>query len=166
MRRGLLILGLGAVGAALVYGCIYLLETATPRALMRSEQPELAWLKQEFHLSDVEFKRVSELHASYLPQCRERCRRFDEFSDKLTHVLATATEMTPELEKLLHERADLRATCEADMLRHFLAVSRTMPPEQGKRYLAWVCESTCLQEGTMDHAPSRSSPTGGPAHHP
>jgi hypothetical protein len=36
------------------------------------------------------------------------------------------------------------------MLRHFYEVSRTMPPEQGRRYLAWVQERTFMcSEGMM-----------------
>ena len=37
------------------------------------------------------------------------------------------------------------------MLKHFFEVSRTMPPEQGRRYLTWVQEQTCLREQTMNH---------------
>ena len=59
MRRGILILVLGVIGAAIAYGCFYLMGTATPRALMRSAQPELAWLKHEFSLSDAEFTQWS-----------------------------------------------------------------------------------------------------------
>jgi hypothetical protein len=39
---------------------------------------------------------------------------------------------------LLAERSKMRADCEAEMLQHFLGISRTMPPEQGRQYLAWV----------------------------
>ena len=83
----------------------------------------------------------------------ERCRRIDELNDKLSNTLATATQVTPEVEKLLGERAQMRASCQTDMLKHFFEVSRTMPPEQGKRYLAWVRENTCLREQAMDHGP-------------
>ncbi len=30
------------------------------------------------------------------------------------------------------------------MMQHFYEVSRAMPPEQGKRYLAWVQSETLL----------------------
>jgi len=154
MKRGLLILALGAVGAVLAFGCVYLMGTATPRAMMQSDQPELAWLKHEFDLGDVEFKRISELHAGYLPQCLERCRRIDELNDQLSSAVASATRVTPELEKLLGERAQMRAICQAEMLRHFFEVSHTMPPEQGKRYLAWARDNTCLHERAMNHGPA------------
>ena len=166
MRRGILILALGVLGAAVAYCCFYLMGTATPRALLRSTQPELAWLKHEFNLNDTEFTRISQLHAGYLPQCKERCRRIGEFNTQLSNALATATQVTPELEKMLNERARIRATCQAEMLKHFFEVSRTMPPEQGKRYLAWVRENTCLREQVMDHGLDNHGEKATPAHRP
>ena len=140
--------------------------TAKPRAMMQSPQPELAWLKHEFNLGDAEFKRISELHAGYLPQCMERCRHIDELNDKLSNTLASATQVTPEIEKLLNDRAQMRATCQAEMLKHFFEVSRTMPPEQGKRYLAWARDNTCLREQAMDHGADSHAATTAPAQHP
>ena len=166
MKRGLLILALGVVGAVVAFCCAYLMGTATPRALMQSAQPELAWLKHEFNLGDAEFKRISELHASYLPQCKERCRRIDELNDKLSNVLATAKQVTPEIETLLKERAQMRAICQSEMLTHFFEVSRTMPPEQGKRYLIWARDNTCLREQAMDHGADNHAATTSPAHQP
>jgi hypothetical protein len=166
MKRGLLILALGLVGAVVAYCCVYLMGTAKPRAMMQSPQPELAWLKHEFNLGDAEFKRISELHAGYLPQCKERCLRIDELNNKLTEVLTSATQVTPEIEKLLNERAQMRATCQAEMLKHFFEVSRTMPPEQGKRYLAWARDNTCLREQAMDHGADNHAATTAPAQHP
>jgi hypothetical protein len=166
MRRGILILVLGVVGAVFAYGCFYLMSTVTPHAMMRSAQPELEWLRHEFNLSDPEFQRIAELHAGYLPQCLERCRRIDDFNGKLSNTLAAATQVTPEVETLLNERAQMRATCQAEMLKHFFEVSRTMPPDQGKRYLAWVRENTCLHEQAMDHGPATHAEKATPAHQP
>ena len=166
MKRGLLILTLGLVGAVVAFCCVYRMGTATPRALRQSAQPELAWLKHEFNLGDAEFKRISVLHAGYLPQCQERCRRVDELNDKLTNALATATHVTPDIETLLKERAQMRATCQSEMLKHFFEVIRTMPPEQGQRYLAWVRDNTCLRKQAMDHGTDDHAATIRHAHQP
>ncbi len=166
MKRGLVILALGLVGAIVAFCCVYLMGTATSRALMQSAQPELAWLQHEFNLGDAEFKRISDLHAGYLPRCMERCRRIDELNDKLSDTLASATQVTPEIEKLLSERAQMRATCQSEMLKHFFEVSRTMPPEPGKRYLAWARDNTCLREQAMDHGTDNHAATTSPAHQP
>ena len=151
MRRGLLIFVLGLIGAVTAYSCVYFFGTTAPRALLHTSQPELAWLQHEFNLSEAEFSRISQLHAGYLPQCKERCRQIDQVNGMLSNALATATQVTPEIEKLLAQRAQMRAACQAEMLKHFFEVSQTMPAAQGTRYLAWVRENTCLREHTMDH---------------
>ena len=149
MKRGVLILVFGLVAAAAAYGCIYCACTSSARSLQRSEKPELAWLKQEFNLSDAEFKRVSELHASYLPQCREMCRQIDTQNAQLQKLLANATNATPEIDAALTEAGRLRSECQRMMLRHFFQVSQTMPPEQGRRYLDWVKEKAFLPNYDM-----------------
>src|SRR6266568_4124994 len=109
MRRGVIILTLGFVGAGVGYYCLYLLGTATPRAWLHSRQPELAWLKNEFKLSDSEFAGILQLHQGYLPRCKERCRRIEELNNRLKKALGATTEMTPEIEKILAVRAQIRA---------------------------------------------------------
>jgi hypothetical protein len=151
MRRGLQIFLLGLAGAALAYLLVYRSGSALPRALMDDPQPELAWLKHEFNLGDAEYSRILQLHDGYLPKCRERCLRIEQLNESLSKAMASAPDITPEIETILGERAGIRATCQAEMLKHFYEVSRTMPPEQGRRYLAWVRENTCLSEQPMNH---------------
>ena len=149
MKRGLLILVLGVIAAAMAYGCIYFACTAPARDMRNSERPELAWLKEEFSLNDAEFTRISELHSAYLPQCREMCQKIDEQNQQLQKFLVGATNVTPEIENTLLQASRLRAECQTMMLRHFVQVSQTMPPEQGKRYLAWVKQKTFLPSYDM-----------------
>ena len=117
--------------------------------MARSDKPELAWLKEEFNLSDAEFKRVSELHAAYLPQCAEMCRQINAQNQRLKELLAATNQVTPEIEAAIMESSKLRGECQRNMLKHFYEVSRTMPPEQGRRYLAWVQEKTFLSDYGM-----------------
>ena len=149
MKKGVLILVLGLLAAAGAYGCIYFVCMSPARSLQQSDKPELAWLKEEFKLSDAEFKRVSELHAAYLPQCRDMCREIDAHNVKLQTLLTGATNMTPEITAALTETARLRSECQSMMLRHFFQVSQTMPPEQGRRYLVWVKEKAFLPNYDM-----------------
>jgi hypothetical protein len=165
MKRGISILFFGLLVAVLGYCSTYFIGTAKPRGLMQSSQPELEWLKAEFGLNEADFKRISELHESYLPQCLERCRKINALNDDLSKALSAAREMTPELEWFLQERAQLRANCQSEMLKHFFEVSRTMPREQGERYLAWVREHTCLREPGMSHDAGDRTRTA-PGHHP
>jgi hypothetical protein len=142
MKRPILILLAGVAVAALAYCGVYRAGTASCCRMEQDKTPVLAWLKQEFHLSDADFKRVSEMHDSYLSGCAERCRRIDQKNEELARLLAATNTITPEIEKALSESALLRADCQKKMLQHFYDVSRTMPPDQGKRYLAWVQQQT------------------------
>jgi Spy/CpxP family protein refolding chaperone len=150
MKRGWIILGLGLLACVAAFSGFYHVSTASHRAMLKESSPELAWLKKEFHLSDEDFARIAQLHAAYLPQCQKRCRIIEEQNEKLQQLLATNTTVTAETENLLSERAKTRAECEATMLKHFLEVSRAMPPEQGRRYLAWVQEQTFLRGQGME----------------
>lgn len=142
MKRGWIILISGLAAAALGYFAFYHLCTAGARNMEHGEMPELAWLKAEFHLGDAEFKRVSALHESYLEGCAERCRLIDEKNEALKAMLARTNAVTPEIQQALAEAAQLRGECQKQMLQHFYEVSQSMPPEQGRRYLAWVHERT------------------------
>ena len=149
MRNGIIILLLGLATAAAAYGCVYFVCMSPVRSLQRSEKPELAWLKDEFNLNDADFKRISELHAAYLPQCLEMCRKIEASNVKLQTLLSGATNMSPQITAGLAESARLRSECQTMMLRHFFQVSQTMPPEQGRRYLSWVKEKAFLPDYGM-----------------
>jgi hypothetical protein len=147
-RSWLIFLG-GLAVAALGYSGLYHLGTARHRGLEHSSRPELAWLKAEFRLGDAEFDRICKLHDEYLPDCREMCRRIDQKNEELGSLLAAGSGVTPALEQALTEVAQLRVECQKRMLRHFHAVSQTMPAEQGRRYLAWMREKTLLPSFDM-----------------
>ena len=149
MKQGVLILLTGLLAAAIGYCCVYRASTIHARSWQQSERPELAWLKEEFNLSEADFNLVSELHTAYLPQCREMCREIDAHHAKLQRLVSGATNMTLEITAAVSEGARLRAECETTMLRHFFQVSQTMPPEQGRRYLAWVKEKAFLPDYGM-----------------
>jgi hypothetical protein len=151
MKRAMLILALGFATAALAYAVVFFDMTSREREAMKSDAPELWWLKQEFHLDDAQFQRVSLLHQGYLPQCGETCRKIAEKKAALKDIFSRTNAVTPEVEKKLQEISQLQAECQAGMLRHFYQVSQAMPPEQGRRYLAWVQEKTILAGvGQMD----------------
>ena len=150
MKKGGFILSLGLMMGTAAFCGFYYLGTASCRHMMREPQPELAWLKEEFKLSDAESARITQLHEAYLPKCRERCRRIEEQNVKLQQLLAQSTNVTTEVQAVLAERARMRADCETEMLQHFLEVSRTMPQEQGRRYLAWVQAQSSLRGPGME----------------
>lgn len=150
MKKGGLILLLGLMLGIAAFSGFYYLGIAHGRNILQGPQPELAWLKKEFNLNETEFARITKLHEAYLPQCAQRCRIIDQQNRKLATLLAANSTVTPEIQKLLTERATTRALCEGEMLKHFQDVSRAMPPEQGRRYLAWVQGQTVLRSQAME----------------
>jgi hypothetical protein len=150
MKKAGLILLVGLLLSTAAFSGFYYFGTASCRAIMSEPQPELAWLKKEFKLSDTEFARITKLHEAYLPQCAQRCMRIAELNGKLEQLLSHASAVNPEIQNVLAERAKMRADCEAEMLNHFLEVSRMMPPEQGRRYLQWVEQQSFLNGQAME----------------
>jgi len=157
MKRPLLILiGALTLGVAIFAGSFF---TARHTTMMCCEKPadDLNWLRLEFHLSDADMARIREMHEGYLPKCAEMCAKIAAKKTELATVLGNSTNFTAEAQTKLNELAALRAQCQAQMLQHFVAVSQTMPPEQGQRYLAEMKQLTLgtnnLMEQTMsDHA--------------
>jgi len=144
VKRSWLIIFGGLLAGFIGYTCIYLHATSVQRSMEQSSRPELAWLKPEYHLSHAQFDEVIRLHDAYHPKCAELCRRIDEQNSKIQKLLALTNTVTPEIKEALAEAAQLRAECETAMLQHFYEVSRVMPSEEGKRYLAWVQSETLL----------------------
>lgn len=158
MRRVWFILSGGVAFAVLAYCCVYYAGTAEHRTLLRQASPELAWLKEEYHLDDRQYDRIVQLHTAYQPKCLEMCRRIDEKNTRLMALLKAANTVTPEIKKTLAEAAEVRTECQAGMLEHFYEVSRAMPPDQGRRYLAWVQRQTLSPSHPMFAQPSQDSP--------
>ena len=154
MRRPWILLASGLLLGLVAYLGFYYAGTARSRQLERSPDPELAWLKAEFHLSNADYARVVHMHEGYLAGCAERCRQIDAVNAHLRELLAATNQVTPEIQATLAHAAQLRAQCQTEMLRHFFDVSRSMPPEQGQRYLAWVQAQTILPDA---HAQMTSS---------
>jgi hypothetical protein len=142
MKRPWIILLTGVALAAAAYFTVYHTTLSCCGVPPEASTSELAWLKHEFYLSDAEFRRISDLHNAYLSGCRERCAKIDAKNAELRAQIAQANAVTPEVERALAEAARLRGECQAAMLRHFVEVSRAMPPEQGRRYLEWICART------------------------
>lgn len=153
MKRAAIILFLGLAGAVGAYCALYFHSTTRHREILESPAPELAWLKDEFHLGDAEFQRITDLHDGYQPHCKEMCHRIDKKNAELKALLETTNVLTAEIEQKLVESAQLRVECQKQMLQHFLEVSRQMPAEQGRRYLSWVQERTFLPRYGMTEQP-------------
>lgn len=156
MRRPLLVLLAALALAASVFTACYFAAVQMRATAPVAPTDELDWLRTEFRLSDAELARVRVVHNGYQPECAAMCLRIGEKNRELDALLAASTNVTSAVEQKLAEVAALRAECQAQMLRHFHQVSQTMPPEQGRRYLA---EMRRLTLGLGDHA---TMPLSGP----
>lgn len=136
MNRSLIIiLGALALGAAAFAGSYFIGHRASA-IYCANPADDLSWLRIEFHLSDADMARMRQLHESYLPQCAKMCALIAAKKAEVQAALANGTNVTADAEKKLTELGELRAQCQAQMLRHFISVSQAMPPEEGRRYLA------------------------------
>lgn len=157
MKRPLLILlGALALGAAIFAGSFFCARHTT---MMCCENPadDLSWLKTEFKLTDTEMARIRELHEGYLPKCGEVCQKIAAAKRELAALTGNSTNLTAEVQAKQNEITALRAQCQAQMLEHFAAVSRAMPPAQGARYLAEMKRLTLGDHGQMEQSMSGDS---------
>ena len=146
MKRAWFIVVVGVIVAFVGYACSYLTCTGAQRSVEKKDGATLAWIQEEYHLTDEQFARVRELHEAYQPKCMEMCRKIDEKNGELQKLLAATNTVTPEIKQTLNEAAQLRVECQQTMLAHFYDVAQVMPPEQGRRYLAWVRQETLMPQ--------------------
>jgi hypothetical protein len=151
MTKPVLILFGGLVLGLAAYVCLYWTQTADARAIANSPHPELAWLKEEFRISDQEFARIRELHDAYLPECAAMCAKIAQANSEFERLVADTNRMTPEINAKLSEIGNLRQQCQSNMLSHFFAVSRAMPPEQSELYMSRMQKLTSLSN-MRDHS--------------
>jgi hypothetical protein len=158
MNRSLVILlGVLLLGAAIFAGSYYTSQRACTMCVSKPAD-KLAWLQDEFHLSDTEMKRIRTLHEGYEPECMAMCDRVAGKKRELEAALGNGTNLTDAAKQKLVELGELRAQCQAQMLQHFMNVSQMMPPEQGRRYLAEMKRLTLGFHEEIEQ--SMSAPTG------
>jgi len=156
MNRSLIVV-LGALALSVaVFAGSYFAGQQAGVAYGANPADDLSWLRTEFRLNDAEMARVRQLHESYLPQCAKMCALIAARKAEIQAALANGTNVTTEAEQKLVELGEFRAQCQAQMLRHFIAVSQAMPPEQGRRYLAEMEQITLgaheeIEQSMSDH---------------
>ena len=161
MNRSLLILlGALALSAAVFAGSYFTSQRLCVMTMSRSVD-DLSWLRDEFHLSDTEMTRVRQLHEGYKPQCAKMCLLIAAKNAEVQAALGNGTNITAGVQKKLTELAMLRAQCQAQMLQHFIDVSQTMPPAEGRRYLAEMKRITL-----GFHEPTEQTMSGDMGHEP
>jgi hypothetical protein len=121
------------------------------------QNPELAWLQQEFQMSDAQLARVRELDARYQAGCADLCRRINATNALVRAEFTREAAVTPAMRQLLANAALLRAECQTHMLEYCQAVSREMPPAQGRRYLQWMGDQMLNLSAMMPTLPGHGN---------
>lgn len=161
MNRSLIVvLGALALSTAVFTGSYFIGQRAGV-SYCANPADDLNWLRTEFHLNDAEMARVRQLHESYLPQCARMCTLIAAKKAEIQAALGNGTNVTADAQRKLTELGEFRAQCQGQMLRHFIAVSQAMPPEQGRRYLA---EMEKITLGSHEEIESRMEGSDHPGH--
>jgi Heavy-metal resistance len=136
IRYWLLFTLVGALAAGVVafWGTNFF-GTRDLREIAKAPNGELEWLRQEFHLSDAQFRKIEALHSAYTPVCNEMCQRIMEANSKLDRLLSENREVTPEVEAAITEAGSVQDDCRRQMLAHIYQVSAQMNPADAQNYL-------------------------------
>jgi len=145
---------LKAIGVLLLLGGVYVgiyqFTTGNTKKLIESDQPELAWLKQEFSLNDVQFEKIKSIHMEFDVECHEMCQDLAESQEKLHLLIAQNSTITPEIKASLSETAAFREFCRQSTLRHLYRISALMTPEQAAQYREAMSKSV-MTTGRVPH---------------
>lgn len=112
--------------------------SATKSDTLLDQLPELAWLRTELALSDAQFARIAELHASYRPVCEEMCGRIGKSHARLEAIALKSRTTGNELQQAIADYERVRGECKMKMLEHLYQTASLMNEEQAGRYLETV----------------------------
>lgn len=135
MKRAFLILFIAVAVSALGYFVSYKIATRSAKTCLACPDSGMAWLRNEYHLSDAQFAKIAQMHEDYRPTCARMCAHIAAANEKVDDLIASSATVTPEIEAALKECALLQNECRLAMLQHVYAVSAEMNPEDGRRYL-------------------------------
>ncbi len=111
---------------------------ATRESLRPGENPQevgLLWLKDEYHLDDATFEKVSALHRDYFRQCDKMCRQINEADRPLLWRARHRNRQPGELDAQLARDQIVCGDCEKAATEHLRQVARLMPASSGQRFL-------------------------------
>jgi len=154
-RLPITLIGALAVGLLAFYACNFL-ATRELRDIEQAPNGELQWLRQEFHLSGAQFKKIEALHSAYTPVCNEMCQRIMEANSKLYRLLSENREVTPEVEAAIRETGSVQDDCRKQMLAHIYQVSAQMNPADAQNYLR-LMKSRVIQPGLSSDTAIRAA---------
>jgi hypothetical protein len=132
LRAGLVIAAAVAMG-----GAVYFWQSHAPAHTESpgTSQRELAWLRQEFHLSSTAMERITRIHHYYTDQCQHMCDEINTSDAEVRRLVLANRTLTTDLEAALDRSSLTVAMCQRRMLEHFYEIAREMPEAEAQRYL-------------------------------
>ncbi len=150
MTRNLLIVALSIAFLACLYGGVYGYVTADVNEAMKSDRPELEWLRREYQLTDAQFATIREKHEAHDVVCQKLCFDLATAQEQLEQAIANYPEMGPEVKTALDAWVAQRKICREAAIRHMYDVSSVMPTEAAQRYRLRIYQKLILP-GRMPH---------------
>lgn len=138
MKRGILILVIAIIAGVAAFCLTRSQKLADRQHVLLDSMPELTWVKSELKLNDAQFAKVSKLHTAYRPKCMEMCRQIAAAHEKVEDLIRENPEVTPELERAIHEHAAIHAECQQAMLQHIFQTAGVLDRDQAALYLKEV----------------------------
>jgi len=147
MKKGLIILLVGALTIGTYFG-VHRCVTVEARAVLRSECPELIWLKREYALSDSQFEKIQELHNAHDAECQIHCQALATTRKQLEELIISEPLESQAVQKALQDWRAQQVISQDSILKHMANVSKEMDPIPGKRYRENVFRSLILSGRT------------------
>lgn len=100
------------------------------------EGDALAWLREEFKLTEDQFTQIKSLHDAYSGECEEHCRAIQQATRARSSLAGTADAAAlADAEARLEA---LREQCETAIAAHIRRCAAEMSPAAAERYLAMM----------------------------
>src|ERR1051325_663170 len=104
---------------------------------------EVSWFQAGLGLDAAQAARLEKLHQEFEAQQRELCAQHCDKRFKVAELLKTQSAMTPAIEALTRELADIEARSQQIGRAHVFAVGRELNAAQREKFVAKVYERMC-----------------------
>lgn len=135
MKKAIFILAAALLAGVISFCIMRSRMIAHSRGNLLDSMPELAWVRTDLKLTDMQFAKVSDFHAAYRPKCVEMCHRISDAHEKMEELTRKGRMVTPELEAAIREHAVIHAECQQAMLKHLYETAAVLDEKQAARYL-------------------------------
>lgn len=136
MKKGIIILVIALIAGLGGFWAMRSFRMADQRsATLLDATPELAWLRTELKLTDLQFAKVSELHMAYRPKCELMCHRIATAHEKLEAAARAGDSLSPELQQAIADHARIHGECQKAMMEHIYRTAEELDSKQAARYL-------------------------------